>query len=138
MNNINNTQSSICGNQVLRAQLGGRRLRFTDDQRRSLAAKDRLPGTKTLAEMATIVTSQTLHGVARAAADEAADFIRGDFAGGRWVLRATFALQVENVRQAIARYFPPGTRISRPDARQRNLVLSSIQYGLTIHQQRSE
>jgi DNA-binding transcriptional MocR family regulator len=29
-------------------------------------------------------------------------------------LRAAFALQIENVRQAIARYFPPGTRISRP------------------------
>ena len=29
-------------------------------------------------------------------------------------LRAAFALQVESVRQAIARYFPPGTRISRP------------------------
>ena len=29
-------------------------------------------------------------------------------------LRAAFALQTENVRQAIARYFPPGTRISRP------------------------
>ncbi len=29
-------------------------------------------------------------------------------------LRATFACQVENVRQAVAKYFPPGTRISRP------------------------
>ena len=44
-------------------QLGSRRLRFTDDQRRSLAAvKARLLGRKILAEMATIVTPQTLLG----------------------------------------------------------------------------
>jgi hypothetical protein len=47
-------------NRVLRAQIGGRRLPFTDDQRRSLAAKARLPGRKMLAEVATIVTPQTL------------------------------------------------------------------------------
>jgi DNA-binding transcriptional MocR family regulator len=29
-------------------------------------------------------------------------------------LRATLACQMESVRQAIAKYFPPGTRISRP------------------------
>jgi len=49
-------------NRVLRAQLGGRRLRFNDDQRRSLAVKARLLGRKMLAEMATIVTPQTLLG----------------------------------------------------------------------------
>ena len=49
-------------NRVLRAQLGDRRLRFTDDQRRSLAVKARLLGRKMLAEMATIVTPQTLLG----------------------------------------------------------------------------
>jgi putative transposase len=49
-------------NRVLRAQLGGRRRRFTDDQRRSLAVKARLLGRKMLAEMATIVTPQTLLG----------------------------------------------------------------------------
>jgi putative transposase len=47
-------------NRILRAQLGGRRLRFTDDQRRSLTVKARLLGRKMLAEMATIVTPQTL------------------------------------------------------------------------------
>jgi putative transposase len=47
-------------NRILRAQLRGRRLRFTDDQRRSLAVKARLLGRKMLAEMATIVTPQTL------------------------------------------------------------------------------
>jgi hypothetical protein len=39
-------------NRVPRAQLGGRWLRFTDDQRRSLAVKARLLGRKMLAEMA--------------------------------------------------------------------------------------
>ena len=47
-------------NRILRVQLGSRRLRFTDDQRRSLAVKARLLGRKMLAEMATIVTPQTL------------------------------------------------------------------------------
>ena len=47
-------------NRVLRAQLGNRRLRFTDEQRRSLSAKARLIGRKLLAEMATIVTPETL------------------------------------------------------------------------------
>jgi hypothetical protein len=49
-------------NRVLRAQLGGRRLRFTDVQRRSLAVKARLLGRRMLAELATIVTPQTLLG----------------------------------------------------------------------------
>jgi transposase InsO family protein len=47
-------------NRILRAQLGSRRLRFSDDQRRSLAAKARLLGRKMLVEMATIVTPETL------------------------------------------------------------------------------
>jgi hypothetical protein len=47
-------------NRILRAQLGTRRLRLTDDQRRRLAAKARLLGRKMLAEMATIVTPETL------------------------------------------------------------------------------
>jgi putative transposase len=47
-------------NRVLRAQLGNRRLRFTDEQRRSLSAKARLVGRKLLADVATIVTPETL------------------------------------------------------------------------------
>src|SRR3954453_10485971 len=46
-------------NRVLREQLGGRRLRWTDDQRR-LAAKAKGLGRKLLAEVATIVTPETL------------------------------------------------------------------------------
>ena len=49
-------------NRVLRAQIGGRRLRFTDNQRRSLAVKARLLGRKLLAEIATVATPQTLLG----------------------------------------------------------------------------
>ena len=49
-------------NRVLRAQIGSRRLRFTDNQRRSLAVKARLLGRKSLAETATIATPQTLLG----------------------------------------------------------------------------
>ena len=47
-------------NRVLREQLGDRRLRLTDDQRRRLAAKAKGLGRKILSEMATIVTPETL------------------------------------------------------------------------------
>jgi hypothetical protein len=47
-------------NRVLREQLGGRRLRFTDEQRRRLAAKAKGMGRKLLAEVATLVTPETL------------------------------------------------------------------------------
>jgi hypothetical protein len=43
-------------NRVLREQLGGRRMRFNDDQRRRLAAMAKGLGRKLLAEVATIVT----------------------------------------------------------------------------------
>jgi hypothetical protein len=47
-------------NRVLREQLGSRRIRFTDDQRRRLAAKAKKLGRRLLAEVATIVTPETL------------------------------------------------------------------------------
>src|SRR3954453_9913978 len=47
-------------NRVLREQLGQRRLRLDDDQRRRLAAKAKGFGQKVLAELATIVTPETL------------------------------------------------------------------------------
>src|SRR6185436_18927613 len=47
-------------NRVLREQLGGRRVRFSDDQRRRLAAKAKGLGRKVLSEIATIVTPETL------------------------------------------------------------------------------
>src|SRR3954454_6778839 len=47
-------------NRVLREQLGGRRLGLADKQRRSLAAKAKGLGRKLLAEVATIVTPETL------------------------------------------------------------------------------
>jgi putative transposase len=47
-------------NRVLKQQLGGRRLRLTDDQRRRLASKARQLGRKMLQDVATIVTPETL------------------------------------------------------------------------------
>ena len=49
-------------NRVLKEQLdsGGRRLRFTDDQRRRLAAKGKPLGQKALRQIATIVTPETI------------------------------------------------------------------------------
>ncbi len=47
-------------NRVLREQIGNRRMRFNDDQRRRLAAKAKKLGRKVLAEVATIVTPETL------------------------------------------------------------------------------
>ena len=47
-------------NRVLREQIGHRRMRFTDDQRRRLAAKAKVLGAKWLSHIATIVTPETL------------------------------------------------------------------------------
>jgi len=47
-------------NRVLREQIGARRLRFTDDQRRRLATKARTLGRRLLSEIATVVTPGTL------------------------------------------------------------------------------
>ena len=47
-------------NRVLREQLGKRRLRFTDDQRRRLAAKGKALGRKALGEIGCIVTPDTI------------------------------------------------------------------------------
>jgi putative transposase len=47
-------------NRVLHEQLGERRVRFNDDQRRRLAAKAKGLGRKVLAEVASIVTPETL------------------------------------------------------------------------------
>src|SRR4051795_2769316 len=47
-------------NRVLREQLGDRRLRFNDDQRRRLAARAKGLGRKLLAEVASLVTPETL------------------------------------------------------------------------------
>jgi hypothetical protein len=47
-------------NRVLREQLGGRRLRFTDDQRRRLAVKGRIVGRRRLGEFAGVVTPDTI------------------------------------------------------------------------------
>ena len=47
-------------NRVLREQLGGRRVRFNDDQRRRLAVRAKTLGRRVLAEIATLVTPETL------------------------------------------------------------------------------
>ena len=47
-------------NRVLREQVGTRRMRFSDDQRRRLAAKAKKLARKLLSEVATIVTPETL------------------------------------------------------------------------------
>ena len=62
---VNRTQQNVIEylqeeNRVLRKQLGGKRLRFTDRQRRRLAAKAKAIGRKGLFEIATLVTPDTL------------------------------------------------------------------------------
>jgi putative transposase len=47
-------------NRVLREQIGSRRIRFNDDQRRRLAVRAKRLGRKLLARVATIVTPETL------------------------------------------------------------------------------
>ena len=47
-------------NRILREQIGNRRLKFNDDQRRRLAAKAKKLGPKTLEQVATIAAPETL------------------------------------------------------------------------------
>ena len=47
-------------NRILKEQMKGRRVRLTDDQRRRLAAKAKVLGRRTLNQVATIVTPDTL------------------------------------------------------------------------------
>ena len=47
-------------NRILKEQLGGRRLRLTDAQRRRLAAKGKVLGRRLLASVVTIVTPDTI------------------------------------------------------------------------------
>ena len=47
-------------NRVLREQLGRKRLRFTDDQRRRLAAKGKVLGRRVLRKLGTIVRPDTI------------------------------------------------------------------------------
>src|ERR1035437_807169 len=47
-------------NRILKEQLGGKRLRLNDDQRRRLASKAKRVGHQLLAQVATIVTPETL------------------------------------------------------------------------------
>jgi hypothetical protein len=47
-------------NRVLREQLGGRRLRFDDNQRRRLAGRAKVLGRKVLGEIASVATPETL------------------------------------------------------------------------------
>ncbi len=48
------------GNRLLRRQIGGRRLRFTDDDRRRLAMRAHRLGRAALRDLATVVTPDTL------------------------------------------------------------------------------
>jgi len=47
-------------NRVLREQLKGKRIRFTDDQRRRLAAKGKALGRKVLGDVCTLATPETV------------------------------------------------------------------------------
>ena len=47
-------------NRVLKQQLGRKRLRLTDDQRRRLAVRGKAVGRRALAEVASIVTPDTI------------------------------------------------------------------------------
>ena len=51
-------------NRVLREHIPARRLRFTDGQRRRLAAKAKTLGRRALGELETLVTPPLAHGVA--------------------------------------------------------------------------
>ena len=67
-------------NRVLKEQLGGRKLRLTDDQRRRLAAKARLLGRRALDAAATLVTPDKL----ASSSDRLEVDLRGPAGGPAW------------------------------------------------------
>ena len=74
-------------NRVLREQLGGRRLRLTDNQRRRLAVKGKLLGRKLLGKVAGIVTPDTILAWHRRLIAKKWDFSERKKPGRRCVLR---------------------------------------------------
>src|SRR6478672_9697245 len=103
-------------NRVLREQLGGRRVVLHDDQRRRLAAKAKGLGRKLLAEVATIVTPETLLAWHRKLIAQKYDG-SGKRGPGRprtaacrapCTLRVAVAMRLESARSA-ARSFPTAT-----------------------------
>ncbi len=60
-------------NRVLKEQLGDKRLRLTNDQRRRLAAKGKALGRRLLTQVATIVTPDTIAAAARATSSSTHD-----------------------------------------------------------------
>ncbi len=61
---INRQQQDVIAfqdeNRILRYKLRGKRIRFTDDERRRLAVKGKVLGRKVLREVASIVTPNTI------------------------------------------------------------------------------
>ena len=70
-------------NRVLREQIGTRRMRFSDDQRRRLAAKAKKLGRKLLSQIATIVTPETLLAWYRKLIAKKYDGVYSERQGGR-------------------------------------------------------
>jgi hypothetical protein len=85
-------------NRVLREQLDRRRLRFTDDQRRRLAVKDRIVGRRRLGEFAVLVDPAHRTSCRRMAC-------RRRWAGRRWAGRRRPLAPAQGAR--------PGPRASR-------------------------
>src|SRR5687767_767823 len=104
-------------NRVLRRQLGGRRLRLTDDDRRKLAARAYRLGRQALREVATIVTPDTFLRWHRQLIARKWTYDKSsvnDFASGspeaRDTTRSLFAYTDERVGQALLARFAPLTR----------------------------
>ena len=76
-------------NRMLRARLGGRRIIFTDAERRQLAEKARALGRETLRKLGTIVTPETLLRWHRELVARKWDFV--ELRGWSIVDRQTFA-----------------------------------------------
>ena len=88
-------------NRVLREQLGRRRLRFTEDQRRRLAVKGRIVGRRRLGEFAGLVTPDTILGWYRELVAR-----KYDGSARRRTGRPTVAIDVEQLVVRMARENP--------------------------------
>jgi hypothetical protein len=89
-------------NQVLKVQLGRRRLRLTNDQRRRLAAKRHRLGRRVLREVATIVTPDTILRWHRQLVARKWTYAKG--AGRRGVLQEIRRLVVRTLFRGLNRF----------------------------------
>lgn len=116
-------------NRVLKEQLesGGKRLRFTDDQRRRLAAKGKPLGRRVVLDIATIVTPDTIlslaeFGLSSDCPQPSGRFANGGVGAARSPIACTISGNVNVLRGLQGANFRRSSTIASLKANQRPLV----------------